>query len=134
MKEEFSAGGVLLKDGEVLLIKNPSDVWTFPKGLVESGENPEETAIREVSEETGVKGKIVAPIGEIRYWYMREGERIKKKVLFYLMEYLEGEPRPSWEVKDAKFFPLEEAKRLLKYKGDKEIFKKALEMLYYKNK
>ncbi|QWK13179.1 MAG: NUDIX hydrolase [Aquificota bacterium] len=134
MKEEFSAGGVLLKDGEVLLIKNPSDVWTFPKGLVESGENPEETAIKEVSEETGVKGKIVAPIGEIRYWYMREGERIKKKVLFYLMEYLEGEPRPSWEVKDAKFFPLEEAKRLLKYKGDKEIFKKALEMLYYKNK
>lgn len=71
MKEEFSAGGVLLKDGEVLLIKNPSDVWTFPKGLVESGENPEETAIREVSEETGVKGKIVAPIGEIRYWYIR---------------------------------------------------------------
>ncbi len=130
MREEFSAGGVLLKNGEVLLIKNPSDVWTFPKGLVEAGEKPEETAIREVFEETGVKGKIIAPIGEIRYWYMREGERIRKKVLFYLMEYLEGEPRPSWEVKEAKFFPLEEAKRLLKYKGDKEIFKRALEMLY----
>jgi len=130
MREEFSAGGVLFKDGEVLLIKNPSDVWTFPKGLVEAGEKPENTAIREVFEETGVKGKIVAPIGDIRYWYVREREKIRKRVLFYLMEYLEGEPRPSWEVKDAKFFPQEEVKRLLKYKGDKEIFEKALEILY----
>ena len=64
MREEFSAGGVLFKDGEVLLIKNPSDVWTFPKGLVKAGEKPENTAIREVFEETGVKGKIVAPIGD----------------------------------------------------------------------
>ncbi|MFN3975588.1 MAG: NUDIX hydrolase [Aquificaceae bacterium] len=130
MSEEFSAGGVLLKDGEVLLIRNPSDVWTFPKGLLEAGEGPEEAAIREVFEETGVRGKILAPIGEIRYWYMREGRRVRKKVLFYLMEYMEGEPKPSWEVKDAKFFTLEEAKRLLKYKGDREIFKKALEMLH----
>jgi len=60
---------------------------------VEAGEKPENTAIREVFEETGVKGKIVAPIGDIRYWYVREGEKIRKRVLFYLMEYLEGEPR-----------------------------------------
>ncbi len=82
MIEEVSAGGVLLKDNEVLLIKNPSDVWTFPKGNIEEGENPEETAIREVFEETGVKGKIIAPIGKIRYWYMREGKKIRKKVIF----------------------------------------------------
>ncbi len=129
MIEEVSAGGVLLKDNEVLLIKNPSDVWTFPKGNIEEGENPEETAIREVFEETGVKGKIIAPIGEIRYWYMREGKKIRKKVIFYLMEYLEGNPNPSWEVKAAAFFPLQEAKKLLKYKGDKEIFEKTMQFI-----
>ena len=129
MIEEVSAGGVLFRKDAVLLIKNPSDVWTFPKGLIEGNESPEETVIREVLEETGVKGKILAPLGHIAYWYMREGQKVKKKVIFYLMEYLEGEPKPSWEVKDAKFIPLHEVEKLLKYKGDKEIFKKALQML-----
>ena len=129
MIEEVSAGGVLLKDNEVLLIKNPSDVWTFPKGNIEEGENPEETAIREVFEETGVKGKIIAPIGEIKYWYMREANKIRKKVFFYLMEYLGGDPNPSWEVKAAAFFTLQEAKKLLKYKGDKEIFEKTIKLI-----
>ena len=129
MKREFSAGGVVFKNGNVLLIKNPSGIWTFPKGNIEPGEKPEETAVREVYEETGVKGEIVDYIGEIHYWYTLKGERIFKTVKYYLMKYKEGEPKPSWEVKDAKFFPIEEAKKLLKYKGDKEIFKKALEKL-----
>ncbi len=133
MKEEFSAGGLLIKEGRVLLIKNPSDVWTFPKGLVEKGEKPEDTAIREVYEETGVKGRIVLELGRISYWYVREGEKIRKRVVYYLMEYLHGEPKPSWEVKDAKFFTIEEAKRLLKYKGDKEIFRRALEAIPFLN-
>ncbi|RLJ70754.1 8-oxo-dGTP diphosphatase [Hydrogenivirga caldilitoris] len=129
MKREFSAGGVLFKDGSVLLIKTPSGVWSFPKGNVEKGEKPEEAAVREVIEETGVKGKVVDYIGEISYWYQLKGEKIFKRVKYFLMEYLEGEPQPSWEVLDAKFFPVEEANKLLKYKGDKEIFKKALERL-----
>ncbi len=129
MKREFSAGGVLVKEGKVLLIKNPSDVWSFPKGIVEEGESPEDTAIREVYEEAGVRGKIISELGEVVYWYVREGERIRKSVLYYLMEYVEGEPKPSWEVKDAKFFPLEEARKLLKYKGDKEILRKAIDIL-----
>lgn len=129
MKREFSAGGVLFKNGNVLLIKNPSGVWTFPKGNIEPGEKPEETAVREVYEETGVKGEIVNYIGEIHYWYTLKGERIFKTVKYYLMKHKEGEPKPSWEVKDAKFFPIEEAKKLLRYKGDKEIFRKALEKL-----
>ncbi|MFN7065606.1 MAG: NUDIX hydrolase [Aquificaceae bacterium] len=129
MIEEVSAGGVLLKDKEVLLIKNPSGFWTFPKGLIERGESAEETAIREVFEETGIRGKIALPLGEIRYWYMREGQKIRKRVLFYLMEYVEGEPKGSWEVQEARFFPLEEAKGLLKYRGDKEIFEKSLKLI-----
>lgn len=129
MRREFSAGGVLFRDGEVLLIKNPSGVWSFPKGNVEKGEKPEETAVREVLEETNVKGKVIDYVGEISYWYQLKGERIFKRVKYYLMEYVEGEPRPSWEVLDAKFFPVEKARELLKYKGDKEIFRKALDKL-----
>ena len=129
MKREFSAGGVLFKNSEVLLIQNPSGVWTFPKGNVERGEKQEETAVREVLEETGVRGEIVDYIGEIHYWYQLHGDKIFKTVKYYLMRYLEGEPKPSWEVKDAKLFPVEEAKKLLKYKGDREIFKKALEKI-----
>jgi len=128
MKREFSAGGVVFKDGEVLLIKTPSGAWSFPKGNIEPGEKPEETALREVWEETGIKGEIIDYVGEIHYWYTLKGERIFKTVKYYLMKYKEGNPKPSWEVKDAKFFPIEEAKRLLKYKGDREIFKKALKL------
>jgi len=129
LRKEFSAGGVLFRNGEVLLIKNPSGVWTFPKGNVEKGEKPEETALREVLEETGVKGRILSYVGEISYWYTLEGERVFKRVKYYLMDYVEGEPKPSWEVLDARFFPVEEAQKLLKYKGDREIFKKALEKI-----
>ncbi|RUM30769.1 MAG: NUDIX hydrolase [Aquifex sp.] len=128
MKREFSAGGVLFKNGKVLLIKTPSDVWSFPKGNIERGEKPEETAVREVWEETGVRGKIVDYIGEIHYWYTLKGERVFKTVKYYLMKYEEGVPKPSWEVKDAKFFPIEEAKKLLKYRGDREIYEKALKL------
>jgi len=124
---QFSAGGVLFKGDEVLLVKNPSGVWTFPKGLVEKGEKPEETAVREVLEETGVKGKVKEELGEISYWFNLKGEKVFKKVRFYLMDYISGEPKPSWEVKEARFFPVKEAEKLLKYKGDKEVFKKALE-------
>lgn len=129
MRREFSAGGVLFKGDQVLLIKNPSEVWTFPKGIVEEGERPEETAVREVLEETGVEGEILRPLGEITYWYTLKGERVFKRVRYFLMRYLRGEPRPSSEVLDSKFFPVEEAKDLLKYKGDKEIFSKALSFL-----
>ena len=128
MRRELSAGGVLFKDNLVLLIQNPSGVWTFPKGLIEQGETPEKSALREVYEETGVKGEILDYIGEIQYWYQLHGEKIFKRVKYYLMKHLEGEPKPSWEVKDAKFIPVDTAKRLLKYKGDKEIFEKALKL------
>lgn len=129
MRREYSAGGVLFRDEEVLLILNPSGVWTFPKGNVEKGEKPEDTAVREVLEETGVEGKIRGYIGEVSYWYVLHGERIFKRVRYYLMVHVEGEPKPSWEVKDARFFPVEDAKNLLRYRGDREIYTKALRML-----
>ncbi len=126
MKREFSSGGVLFKGEEVLLIKNPSGVWTFPKGNIEKGETPQQAALREVEEETGVKGKILEDLGEISYWYKFRGRKIFKTVRYFLMEYLDGEPKPSWEVREARFFPAEELLKLLKYKGDIEIFNRAI--------
>ena len=130
LRKEYSAGGVVFKDKrEVLLIKNPSNVWTFPKGHIENGETKEQTALREVKEETNIDAEIVTYLGEIHYFFTWKGTRIFKTVYFFLMKYISGKPVPSWEVKDAKFFPIEEAKKLIKYKGDKEIFSKALEKL-----
>lgn len=129
-KREYSAGGVVIKDRkEVLLIKNPSNIWTFPKGHIEPGETKEQAALREVKEETNIDAEIVTYLGEISYFFTWHGKRVYKTVYFFLMRYLSGIPAPSWEVKDARFFPIEKAKRLLKYKGDKEIFSKAVEKL-----
>lgn len=130
LRREFSAGGVVIKDKrEVLLIKNPSNIWTFPKGHIERGETKEQAAVREVKEETNIDAQIVDYLGEISYFFTWGGVRVYKTVYFYLMRYIAGIPVPSWEVKDARFFSLERAKKLLKYRGDKEIFAKALEKL-----
>ncbi len=131
LRREFSAGGVVIKDRrEVLLIKNPSNIWTFPKGHIEKGETKEQAALREVKEETNIDAEIVMYLGEISYFFTWRGVKVFKTVYFYLMRYVSGIPVPSWEVKDAKFFPLERAQNLLKYKGDKKIFAKALENLH----
>ncbi len=131
LRREFSAGGVVIKDRrEVLLIKNPSNIWTFPKGHIEKGETKEQAALREVKEETNIDAEIVVYLGEISYFFTWRGVKVFKTVYFYLMRYISGIPVPSWEVKDAKFFPLERAQNLLKYKGDKKIFAKALENLH----
>jgi len=130
IRKEYSAGGVVFKEKkEVLLIKNPSNVWTFPKGHIEKGETKEQAALREVKEETNIDAEIITYLGEIHYFFTWKGVRVFKTVYFYLMRYISGTPVPSWEVKDAKFFPIEEAKKLIKYKGDKEIFSKALNYL-----
>ena len=131
-KREYSAGGVVIKDKkEVLLIKNPSNVWTFPKGHIEKGETKEEAAVREVKEETNIDAEIVTYLGKINYSFSYNGVKVYKTVYFYLMRYISGMPVPSWEVKDARFFPLKKAQKLLKYKGDKEIFLRALKSLKF---
>ncbi|HIC09242.1 MAG TPA: NUDIX hydrolase, partial [Aquificales bacterium] len=125
------AGGVVIKDKkEVLLIKNPSNVWTFPKGHIEKGETPIQAAIREVKEETKVEGEVISYLGKINYSFFWKGIKVYKTVYFYLMRYISGIPVPSWEVKDTRFFPLEKAQKLLRYKGDKRIFLRALNKLH----
>ena len=107
-------------------------VWTLPKGLVDKGESPEETALREVSEETGLKGRILCPIEPVSYWYYIKDENVKckKTVFYYLIEYIGGNIEDhDDEVEETRWVRLDEAESRLTYKGDKEVLRKAIGML-----
>jgi 8-oxo-dGTP pyrophosphatase MutT (NUDIX family) len=112
----------------------PEGVWALPKGLISPGENPEATAVREVFEETGCEGVSEGKLGDVRYVYTWQGERIFKVVSFYLLRYRRGRlgdipPEFRHEVAEARWLPLEEAPRLLAYKGERDMAQKALMML-----
>jgi 8-oxo-dGTP pyrophosphatase MutT (NUDIX family) len=141
VRREFSAGGVLvrrLKGHWVLAAIRPAGkepgVWALPKGLVGRGEKPEATAVREATEETGVKGRLVGKLGDVRYVYMWRGERVFKVVSFYLLRYSRGRlgdlpPATAHEVAEVRWLPLEEAPRLLAYKGEQEMAERAISSL-----
>ena len=109
----------------------PPGVWALPKGLIDDGERPEETAVREVAEETGVEARLVGKLGDVRYVYTWEGERVFKVVSFYLLRYSRGRlgdlpEAVAHEVEKARWLPLDEASRLLAYKGEREMAERAL--------
>src|SRR3954469_19403389 len=99
MKFEFSAGGVVLRENngkkEILLAQHSQHHgWVFPKGLIGDtvkGEKKEATALREVEEETGVKGEILKPLTPVTYWYVWEGDKRKKTVYYFLMKFVSGD-------------------------------------------
>jgi 8-oxo-dGTP pyrophosphatase MutT (NUDIX family) len=85
-----------------------------------------EAALREVREEAGVEGRMVEKLGDVRYWYSRDGERVMKVVSFYLLDYRSGSVRDhDHEVESAEWVPLEEAPELLTYRGEREMAEKA---------
>jgi 8-oxo-dGTP pyrophosphatase MutT (NUDIX family) len=139
MRREFSAGGVVvrrLRGGWRVAAIQPGgkDVWALPKGLVAPDESPAETALREVAEETGVEGRLVEKLGDVRYVYTWEGERVFKVVSFYLFRYLRGRlgdipPEHAHEVAATRWLPLTEAPRLLAYKGERDMAERARELL-----
>jgi len=142
MEREFSAGGVLVKriKGRPHLAAirpqgKPDGVWALPKGNLDPGERPEETALREVWEETGVAGTLVEKLGDVKYTYTRRnGLRVFKIVSFYLLTAGRGrlgeiEERMRVEVAEARWLPLDEAPRLLAYGGEKQMAKQALARL-----
>jgi 8-oxo-dGTP pyrophosphatase MutT (NUDIX family) len=140
VKREFSAGGVLVRSirGRLHVAairpQGKTDVWALPKGNVDPGETAAETAVREVREETGVEGTLVEKLGDVRYVYTWDGERIFKVVSFFLLRAGRGrlgeiEEAMRIEVADARWLPLEDAPRLLSYGGEREMAAKALERL-----
>jgi 8-oxo-dGTP pyrophosphatase MutT (NUDIX family) len=142
MEREFSAGGVLVRRmrgrwflGAIRPGGKPQGTWALPKGLIDPGERAEETALREVREETGVDGVSLGKLGDVRYVYTRRGGvRVFKVVSFYLLRYQGGRlgdvpEEHRHEVADVSWLPLEEAPRLLAYGGEREMAKKALSVL-----
>jgi 8-oxo-dGTP diphosphatase len=130
---EFSAGGVVVRDGQCIVIvptrraANGSKVLALPKGHPEEGESPADAALREVREEAGVRTTLVEKLGDTRYWYMRKGERIAKVVAFFLLDYVSGDPADhDHEVEKARWMSLEQAARRLTYKGEREMAVRAL--------
>src|SRR4029077_5581866 len=114
-------------------------VWALPKGRIDAGESAAETALREVREETGVEGRLVEKLGDIRYVYTangdeRKGERIFKVVSFFLLRAGRGrideiDETMRVEVAEARWLPLEDAPQLLSYDGERKMAAKALERL-----
>jgi 8-oxo-dGTP pyrophosphatase MutT (NUDIX family) len=138
---EFSAGGVVVRsqDGRWWLAAirpagKPEGVWALPKGQIARGDSAADTAIREVTEETGLHGSLDGKLGDVRYVYTWAGERIFKVVSFYLLRYSSGRlgdipPEHAHEVAEARWLPLDQAPKLLAYGGEREMAAKAIEAL-----
>jgi 8-oxo-dGTP pyrophosphatase MutT (NUDIX family) len=145
VQREFSAGGVLVRTirGRPMLAairpRGKDRVWALPKGRIDDGESAAETAVREVREETGIEGRLVEKLGDIRYvyrasWEGGSGERIFKVVSFFLLRAGRGrigaiDEEMRIEVAEARWLPLEEAPTLLSYGGEREMAAKAWEKL-----
>ena len=113
--------------------KDPG-VWALPKGNIGPGEKADATALREVAEETGVEARLVEKLGDVRYVYTWGGERIFKVVSFFLLRYSSGRlgdlpAATAHEVDEARWLPLEEAPKLLAYGGERQMARRALEVL-----
>lgn len=123
---EYSAGGVVTRDGKVLLVKvenlKGERVWTFPKGHLDFGETPKVAALREVLEETGFECEVISPLTLVRYRFMREGRLVRKRVRWYWMRpgRRSGSPDAK-EVLEIRWFAPAEAAAVLKYQGDKRL-------------
>jgi 8-oxo-dGTP pyrophosphatase MutT (NUDIX family) len=131
--QEISAGGVVLRGEQVVVIvptrraPDGSRVLALPKGHVDPGETTLQAAEREVREETGVTVELVRELGEVRYWYRRDGRTIPKSVTFYLFSYLSGDTADhDDEVEEARWIGLKEARSALTHAAEREMVQRAL--------
>ncbi|HEY0782722.1 MAG TPA: NUDIX hydrolase [Thermoanaerobaculia bacterium] len=131
MKTEHhrSAGGIVVCEARILLISTQNGRrWQLPKGHIEEGETAEQAAVREVREETGVTGRVVAPLSPVEYWYFEKGQRrVHKKVDYYLLEYLSGDAADfdSHEVSGADWFTWDEGLSRLSFGNERRVAEEA---------
>ena len=144
VRRQFSAGGVVVRrmHGRWWLAAirprrdhgSSRELWVLPKGHVEPGELDAETATREVYEETGLRARVERKLGDVRYVYSWEGERIFKIVSFFLLHPVGGRlgdlpPGMEIEVEEARWVPLDEGPHLLAHAGERQMAEKAIAVL-----
>jgi 8-oxo-dGTP pyrophosphatase MutT (NUDIX family) len=139
VREQVSAGGVVFRgerDGvEVVIVSvGGQNRWQLPKGLVEKGEKPEITAVREAREEAGVETEVIQHLETIEYWYagLDKGERVRfhKHVHFFLLRYVRGDTRDhDWEVNEARWVPIGDATRQLTFDSERRVMESARQLI-----
>ena len=141
VRDQVSSGGAVYRrsgNGEqidvAIISVGPKGRWQLPKGIVDPGEKPEVTAVREAREEAGVESRVRAHIETIEYWYagLEGGIRVRfhKYVHFYLLEYLSGDTSDhDAEVNEARWVPIDEAGKQLAFEGERRVVERARELL-----
>lgn len=137
-RTEVSAGGVVYRRaGEAIEValaarrtRRGELAWGLPKGEIEPDETAEQAAVREVREEAGLEAEVEASLGDIRYFYVWEGVRIRKTVRFFLMRATGGDVSlHDHEMEDVRWFPLSDALRRAAYRGEREVLQRASDRL-----
>ncbi len=130
MRDAVAAGGVVIRRGErgpEVVLAGRQGMWVLPKGTPDRDERIEETAVREVREETGLDVRIVRPLGTVEYWFALPRQRVHKIVHFFLMEATGGDTsRHDHEYEDVRWVPVEEARRLLSFQTYRAMLERAL--------
>ena len=139
IRRQVSAGGVAFRrvsgGVEIALVSvGPNARWQLPKGIVDEGESPEATAVRETREEAGIETELVAPLETIQYWYQAtdRGERVRfrKSVHFFLLEYRAGDVADhDREVNEARWVPIALAASMLAFANERTVVAQASELL-----
>ena len=133
MSREFSAGGVVVRDGQVITIvpvkraADGSKVLGLPKGHPDGDETPEQAAIREVGEEAGVEVELIEELGDVEYRYERKRRSVHKVVRFFLFTYRSGDLADhDHEIEQASWMDLADAAQRLTYAGEREMVARAM--------
>ncbi len=141
VSREFSAGGVAVKIEEGIAYvacigrRNRSGKleWCLPKGHIEAGETPEQAAMREVAEETGIRAEVIQPLGVIDYWFTGNDRRVHKKVHHFLLEAIDGiittENDPDHEAEVAAWIPMSELDHRLAFPNERKVALAAADLL-----
>jgi 8-oxo-dGTP pyrophosphatase MutT (NUDIX family) len=134
MKTEHhrSAGGLVVEGSRILLISTQEGRrWQLPKGHIERGESPEQAAVREIEEETGVSGRVIAPLPGVEYWFVEKGRRrVHKRVDYFLLSYVSGSVADfdAHEVSGAEWFSWEEGIAKLSFDNERRVVEAAREI------